>query len=55
MDNGSEISRVATTFLTLYWCCLIGLNHQQFCRAVHINAEIISPGAGFKTQEQVPL
>lgn len=24
VDSGSEISHVATTFLTLYWCCLIG-------------------------------
>lgn len=30
---------------------LLPLNRQQFFRAVHINAEIISPGAGFKTQK----
>lgn len=37
---------------------LFPLNHQRFFRAVPINAEIISPGAGFKRQKhrsKVPL
>lgn len=47
--NFSCCSYFANTLLVLFnW---LTLNHQQFFRTVHVNAEIISPGAGFKTQK----
>lgn len=48
--DGRKISHAASSFpdsLLLLFNQLM-LSHQEFFRAIHINIEIIKPGAGFK-------